>query len=71
MVFFQLGYNREHYDQTIGRVGSARARKEQVRVWRIICEKTIDIDIKNALYGKQHNQGEFLEVLGNFAIKRG
>ena len=68
MVFFQLSYSREDYDQTIGRL-SRQGQKRQVRIWRILCENTIDIDIKNSLYGKWYNQEEFLQSL-NSNIKR-
>lgn len=62
MVWFGLTWNLEHYQQAIARL-HRQGQGQQVIVYRLITEGTVDEDVAGALSGKENMQEAFLEKL--------
>ena len=68
LIWYELDYNLELYDQANGRI-RRQGQTEQTRMWKIIASGTIDSVIAKALSLKSFTQVEFLEALKNSIVQ--
>lgn len=62
MIWFGLTWNLEYYQQAVARL-HRQGQAEQVTIYRLITEGTVDEDVASSLSGKESTQEEFLEKL--------
>ncbi len=62
MIWFGLTWSLELYQQAIARL-HRQGQEEQVVIYRLITEGTVDEDVASSLLGKESTQDEFLEKL--------
>ena len=62
MIWFGLTWNLEYYQQAVARL-HRQGQAEQVTIYRLITEGTVDEDVASSLSGKESTQEEFLERL--------
>jgi SNF2 family DNA or RNA helicase len=69
IVWLTLTYNREYYEQAIGRL-YRRGQDAVVHVHRLLCPETVDWAVVEALRGKADTEGALLAALQNLEAFR-
>lgn len=62
MVWYSLTYNREYYDQMLGRL-YRRGQTESVTMYRLMCPGTVDEAVAESLAMKAGNEARLLKAL--------
>lgn len=65
VIWFSLNYSRELYDQANARI-FRKGQEKPVRIYRIMCEGTIDEIVAETLRTKGEGQSAMMEVITNF-----